>query len=94
MDNSLSYEDLKKAFELLGPRPPNAEVWVRDYIPSKQVFKIVLKDLPTQIYTYYPYLPGTEEIYMMSAEDFSMVMAEKLRGAGVPVFGPDGERLG
>ena len=90
MNNSLSYNNLKKTFDLLGPKPTNIEVWVRDYIPGGHAFKIILKDLPSPVAGY---LPDADEIYMIGTEDFSMEMSEILRNVNIPVFAPGGKRL-
>ena len=94
MSIPITYNKLVNVLNRLPPRPPRIEVWIRDYLPSGQVLKVVLKDLPALIYALYTNLPGTEEIYLLSREDFSMEMAEILRNAGIPVFGPGGEILG
>ena len=71
---------------------PKSEVWMLNYIPSGAVYKIVLKDA-LSISNLKGYLPGTEEIYIMSAKDFSMETSLILHNANIPVFGTDGERL-
>ena len=91
MNKTISCDDLVTAINLLGPKSPNVEVWVRDYIPSKQTFKVILKNLPTPVYTY---LPGTEVIYMIGTEDFcSIEVSETLHDMDIPVFAPGGKRL-
>lgn len=71
---------------------PKAEVWVVNYLPNGQVYKLVLKDLPL-IYNFKGYFPGTEKIYLISTEDFSMELSQILINACIPVFSPGGERL-
>lgn len=91
MSTSITYDELVDL--LYAGWLPRAEIWIRDYPPSGQVLKIVLKDLPTSIHTLYTNLPGTEEIYLLSREDFSTELAKILRNANIPVFGPDGMQL-
>ena len=91
MNKTISCNDLKKALDLLGPKPPNVEVWVRDYIPSGQVLKVVLKDLPGSVPTY---LPGTDVVYLIGTEDFrSIEISKTLQDYNLPVFAPGGSRL-
>jgi hypothetical protein len=90
MNTPLSYEKLVNVLSQLPPKPPIVEVWIIDYLPSGQVFKVILEDLPLVE----GFLLGTEEIYLLSRKDFSMEMAEMLRGVNIPVFGPNGMRLG
>ena len=90
MNTPITYDELVNVLNRLPPRLPMVEVWIRDYLPSGQVLKIILKDLSLVK----GYLPWTEEVYLLSREDLSMEMAETLRGVNIPVFGPGGERLG
>ena len=92
MDKTISCDDMVTAINLLGPRPAHVEVWVRDYIPSKQVLKVILKDLSVSVPTH---LPRTEVIYMIGTEDFrSIEVSKALLDANIPVFAPGGKRLG
>lgn len=92
MNTPLSYEKLVNALSQLPPRPPLAEVWISNHLPDGQVYKLMLKDLPS-IYNFKGYAQGTEEIYLLNPNDYSMELSQILRNIGIPVFTPSGEKL-
>lgn len=85
-------DDLEKIVDILRrTRPPKVEVWVIKYVPDNIVSRIILKELEFPYFK--SHLPETEEIYIMSNQDYSMEMADLLRNVNIPVFDSSGRRL-